>query len=279
MEPSVREPRRRIILATADDGRFGQVALSRLADQGWDATVVNSADGLFASLGDGEAAAVLLDYSLPEADQVLARLKLEPETGEVPVVVLFPRGTAPLRPRSVRVQADLELSEPCEVGKLLEALARCAARGSAAGRTVRFLVPSCSEGLAGASDLLAELLRGLGLGEEAQTSFLAACREAVANAIEHGNKAEATRVVQVACHADASAIMVEVRDEGEGFDADAYLAKARELDPAEAARDRNRQGGRGGLGIMMMFRFTDALRYNDSGNAVTLVKNLKGARP
>jgi len=227
MEPSASEARRRIILATADDGRFGQVALVRLADQGWDATVVSSADRLFERLEEGGASAVFLDFSLPRADQALARLKLDPRTNEVPVVVLFPRGTAALRPRSVRVQGDLELGEPCEVGNLLEALGRCASEGSAAGRTVRFLVASCREGLAGASDLFAELLRGLGLDQDAQTSFLAACREAVANAIEHGNKAEATRVVRVACHTDPSAIMVEVRDEGEGFDADAYLAKAR----------------------------------------------------
>jgi len=269
---------RRIVLATVDDGRFGELAHSRLAAEGWEPVLASAPEDVFSRLEGGEVAALLLDFSLPQAHDILARLKLDPRTNSVPVVALFPRGTTPMRPRTLRVQGDLELSEPCEVSKLLEALIRQAEARATAGWSLRFLVPSSGEGLKSASDIFAEVLATSGLDEPDQTSFLAACREAVANAIEHGNGSDAARVVRVACCGDDAAVTVEVRDEGDGFDAAAYLEKARQLDPADAARDRSRQGGQGGLGIMMMFRFTDGLRYNDRGNVVTLVKRLKGAR-
>jgi len=269
---------RRIILATADDGRFGHVASKRLDHLGWAPVLASCAEDVFRTLRQGDAAALLLDFSLPRADRILAKLKTDPDTNHLPVVVLFPRGTTPLRPRSVRVQGELELSEPCDVDKLLEALDRQASQAPAPGRSLRFLVPSCREGLDEAADLFDALLATCQLDEDERTSFLAACREAVANAIEHGNKADPKKVVHVACHAEPSALTVEVRDGGDGFDPTTYLELARKSAPADAARDRNRQGGRGGLGIVMMFRFTDELRYNDRGNVLTLVKNLKGAR-
>lgn len=275
-------PPRFILLATLDDGRFGEVACRRVRQDGWEPLVVASPEDIVEALRAGRVAAVLLDVAFPRASDVLEELKVDPRTNGVPVVALFPRGAAPMRPTSVRVQADLELGEPCDVAKLLGAVTRQAAaarEASADARVVRFLVPSRRDGLERAGELFASLLGHTSLGEEEQTSFLAAFREAVANAIQHGNGADPARVVCVCCRTEPARLTVEVRDQGEGFDAASYLELAEEMHPAEAARDRSRQGGRGGLGIMMMLRFTDELRYNGRGNAVTLVKHLKGACP
>ena len=45
-----------------------------------------------------------------------------------------------------------------------------------------------------------------------------------------------------------------------------------EIDAVDAARARYKEGGTGGLGILMMLRCVDAVEYNETGNELTLTK-------
>jgi anti-sigma regulatory factor (Ser/Thr protein kinase) len=45
-----------------------------------------------------------------------------------------------------------------------------------------------------------------------------ALREAIANAIHHGNEDDPAKLVRVECDVDAERVLVDVRDEGPGFD-------------------------------------------------------------
>jgi serine/threonine-protein kinase RsbW len=77
-----------------------------------------------------------------------------------------------------------------------------------------------------------------------------AAEEALVNAIRHGNRGDPARLVQVRCEVDGDRVLVEVRDQGTGFD------------PERAD----------GNGLALMRRCTSWLRYNDAGNHVTLCK-------
>src|SRR5262245_37219494 len=74
--------------------------------------------------------------------------------------------------------------------------------------------------------------------------------EAVANAIHHGNQDDPAKLVRVECDVDAERVLVDVRDEGPGFD------------PAAA------EGG----GLALMRLCVSWVRPSDAGGGVTLCK-------
>lgn len=96
-----------------------------------------------------------------------------------------------------------------------------------------------------------------------------AVREAVANAIEHGNRSAPEKKVQVALDLLPGELVVKVRDEGGGFDLD------RVSDP-RAPANLLRPGGRG---ILFMREFMDEIDYTfnlNGGTEVTLRKLVRG---
>jgi len=86
--------------------------------------------------------------------------------------------------------------------------------------------------------------------------------EALTNAIKHGHQGDTSRLVQVRYDVTAEQVVVEVEDEGPGFDPDQVP------DPRSAER-LERCGGRG---LYLMRCFMSSVQYNERGNAVTLCK-------
>jgi len=269
---------RPILLVTPQGGAFADVVEAGLIGHGWRVERVAGAADAFDVLRRQDVALLILDADFPDAQGLLRQAKIDPATSALPVVALFPRGLAPLRPAELRIQAELELIEPFDVQHVFAVAerlaARSAARRDAPGREVRFMLPSHRADLDRACDLVALLLRTSGLDEEAQTSFLTAFHEALGNAIQHGNQRDPVKCVQVRYRRGPDAVTVVVRDEGEGFDSAQFLRQARHKDAAQAARDRHNQGGQGGLGILMIARCADRVDYNGKGNVVTLTKFL-----
>lgn len=99
-----------------------------------------------------------------------------------------------------------------------------------------------------------------------------ALQEAIGNAIRHGHKYEASKLVKYRWRVLDDRIVFRVEDQGEGFDYRVAIQRGLELDAASAARERHAQGGLGGLGILMMLRCVDRVAYNQSGNECTLTK-------
>jgi anti-sigma regulatory factor (Ser/Thr protein kinase) len=83
--------------------------------------------------------------------------------------------------------------------------------------------------------------------------------EALANAAEHGDR-DAARGFVVDALCDHAQLVVEIKDYGAGFDADAVVASA----PDTSA-------GRG-YGIFLMQTLMDEIAYSERGTRVRLVK-------
>jgi len=86
-------------------------------------------------------------------------------------------------------------------------------------------------------------------------------RELVINAIEHGNKQSAARLVR--CHVEhlaTSQLKLEVEDEGEGFP---YWALKTDLpdNPQDIS----------GRGYLLIKALSDEVQFNDRGNRVTVL--------
>jgi serine/threonine-protein kinase RsbW len=100
-------------------------------------------------------------------------------------------------------------------------------------------------------------------------NFRVAFTEALANAMLYGNCRDPRKRVRVEAHLTPAQIMVQVTDEGRGFDPDAVL------DPTLPA-NRARAGGRG---IFLIRQLMDRVEFNERGNSITMVLLSRAAEP
>ena len=90
-----------------------------------------------------------------------------------------------------------------------------------------------------------------------------ALTEALSNAILRGNLDDAARSVYVHAEVDASRLVLEVRDEGQGFDLEACT-----VDPTTPDHMMLEDG----RGLFLMRRLMDHVeRFSDGGNVVRLI--------
>lgn len=115
--------------------------------------------------------------------------------------------------------------------------------------------------------VLRDSLLRLGMDEDALHWVDVSVREAVANAIKHGNRQAADKRVQVDFAEQAGEVVIQIRDEGEGFQPDNL---ANPLAPENLTKASGR-------GIFFMKSFMDGIEYGsgpDGGTVVTLRKRL-----
>jgi serine/threonine-protein kinase RsbW len=119
--------------------------------------------------------------------------------------------------------------------------------------------------------VLKDALERLGLDEDARHWIDIAVREAVANAIKHGNAQDPKKQVHVDLSLDGENLVIEVQDEGPGFDPD------RIEDPL-APENLLKPNGRG---IFYMKSFMDDIQYSirpGGGTVVTMRKRVSGSK-
>lgn len=86
--------------------------------------------------------------------------------------------------------------------------------------------------------------------------------EAANNALRHGNRGDPGKCVHLRYLVTAAEVLIEVEDQGPGFDPD------RVADPLAEA-NRNRPGGRG---LFLMRAYMTWVSFNRQGNQVTLAR-------
>lgn len=111
-------------------------------------------------------------------------------------------------------------------------------------------------------------LQQLAIEEGVSNQVGTAVREAVANAIRHGNQSDADKQVQVDFGLEGNEIVIEVRDEGVGFDPE------RVPDPLEP-ENLLKPNGRG---ILLIREFMDRVEYKfkkECGTALIMRKQVE----
>lgn len=108
--------------------------------------------------------------------------------------------------------------------------------------------------------LVDTLSKKLGIPDEVYGKILISTVEAVNNAILHGNKGDAEKMVTVNFTADGNMFDVTVTDQGDGFKYDSLP------DPTDPANIENLHG----RGVFIMKSLADAIEYNESGNEVKM---------
>jgi Anti-sigma regulatory factor (Ser/Thr protein kinase) len=118
-----------------------------------------------------------------------------------------------------------------------------------------------------AQHLCGKLLEGWDLNEETTHWILMALREALANAIKHGNGEDLAKRVHLEMDVKDHTLRIRIRDEGTGFD------PGKVLDPL-APENRFKTTGRG---IFYMKTFMDEVRFSRAdggGMEIVLTKDL-----
>jgi serine/threonine-protein kinase RsbW len=111
-----------------------------------------------------------------------------------------------------------------------------------------------------------------GVSEDVEHWIGMAVREAIANAIKHGNKLDPSKKVYVSLDEDGDRLTIVVGDEGEGFEPEKV---ADPLTPENTLKTSGR-------GIFYIRSFMDDLSFTrgeSGGTILTMSKNLKQEKP
>jgi serine/threonine-protein kinase RsbW len=129
-------------------------------------------------------------------------------------------------------------------------------------------VSSRFENIEMVSAVVDDMLRQLELGEDTRHWIGLAVREALANAIKHGNLGDPEKKVEVEVALEDGELTVSIRDQGSGFELE-------EVEDPLAPENLLRPGGRG---IFYMRRLMDQVEYrfgDRGGTEVVLRKRWK----
>ena len=122
---------------------------------------------------------------------------------------------------------------------------------SPAPQTIRLSVGSRYENIELVNAVLDEVLEPLEIDEESSYWMGIALREALTNAMKHGNELDPEKKVEVALEVGADGIDIVVEDEGSGFDP---AAVEDPLAPDNLLKTQGR-------GIFYMRKFMDKIEY------------------
>ena len=133
--------------------------------------------------------------------------------------------------------------------------------------TTELVLASRIESIGAAADAAAKFLSQFGAGDDIVFAVDMAIREAVTNAVIHGNKQDANKNVVVSFSKSLNALEIEVRDRGKGFDPEGV---ADPTDPGNLLKSSGR-------GILFMRTFMDEvewLEHDEGGTVVKMTKRL-----
>ena len=131
--------------------------------------------------------------------------------------------------------------------------------------TTELILPSRIEAITEASAAAAQFAKRYGLGEDEAFGIDMAVREAVTNAVLHGNRQSATKKVEVRFKNSPRELEITVRDEGEGFDPQGVPDPT---DPQNVLKTSGR-------GILFMRNFMDEVEWTAHPEGGTIVRMTK----
>ncbi|MBD0325448.1 MAG: ATP-binding protein [Pyrinomonadaceae bacterium] len=131
--------------------------------------------------------------------------------------------------------------------------------------TTELALPSRIEAIEDAAAAAAEFVSRSGIEPEAAFGIDMAVREAVTNAVLHGNRQDESKLVVIQFKSSANALEITVRDEGSGFNPESVP------DPTDP-RNLLKTSGRG---ILFMRTFMDKVEWSHHPDGGTIVRMVK----
>lgn len=127
---------------------------------------------------------------------------------------------------------------------------------------IEFELPSALSPMHSILDYLLKRVEKLGVIKPDQSNLFVALDEAFVNAVKHGNKYNAQKLVRITAELSSKEASFTVEDEGEGFDVNSIPDP---LDPENLFKTSGR-------GVLFIYNIMDEVKYNERGNRLTMVK-------
>jgi two-component system, OmpR family, response regulator len=223
---------------------------------------------------------ILLDLMLPDINgfDVCRRLRTDRATMLIPIVMLTALNDVQHRVHGFRVGANAYVTKPYGVDDLFEAIVSARAwRVSMLEQSlhgeIHVELNSEITFLKDLNDFLMLVCQVTPLEHEQVMQLRQAVMEMAQNAIEWGNQHQSDQLVNITYRVYEEMLEIIVRDQGPGFDRTHIPHAAVPDDPFTHLDLREKLGLRaGGFGLLICQGMVDEMRYNDSGNEVTLIK-------
>ncbi len=138
--------------------------------------------------------------------------------------------------------------------------------------SIEFELPSAISLMHIVLEYLMKRVEKLGVCKPEQSNLFVALDEAFVNAVKHGNKFDAGKLIRVAAEVSPAEARFTIEDQGDGFDVTNIPDP---LDPENLFKTSGR-------GVLFIYNIMDEVKYNERGNRLTMVKksdNGKGAEP
>lgn len=127
---------------------------------------------------------------------------------------------------------------------------------------IEFILPSAISLMHSILDYLMKRVEKVGVVNPESSNLFIALDEAFVNAVKHGNKFDANKLVKVTAEVSNTEARFTVEDEGEGFDVSSIP------DP----RNPENLFKTSGRGVLFIHNIMDEVTYNERGNRLTMVK-------
>ena len=250
------------VLVVDDEQHIRQLLTLVLAREGfavWSAAGGRAAAEFYRQHQD-RIGVVLLDVRMPGLDgrgALAALQRINPD-----VRVLFVSGdTGQYEPEALLgMGAAGVLQKPFDLAELSRAVRRALARDQPEQQPAVCLNIHIMADLPMVLGPVAEAMTRLGYPKKDVFGVQLALEEALVNAVKHGNQGDPGKQVRVRYRVTAEQVLVEVEDEGTGFDPTAVA------DPT-SPEGLDRPSGRG---LLLMRHYLSSVVFNERGNAVTL---------
>lgn len=127
---------------------------------------------------------------------------------------------------------------------------------------IEFEIPSAISPMQSILDYLMKRVEKVGVVRPEKSNLFIALDEAFVNAVKHGNKFNAQKLVRISAEISAQEARFTIEDEGEGFDVNTI---PNPLEPENLCKSSGR-------GVLFIYNIMDEVKYNERGNRLTMVK-------
>lgn len=288
-------------ILVVDDTDFDRAVVSQLLREveGWTVHTAAGGNSALSTLGSTEIDLIVSDLQMPEMDGLSLLEKVREEHPAIPLVIMTARGSEEIAVEALKRGAASYVPKHLLTRDLVSTVSSVltlAARDKSEARLLSgmirkhatFEIPNDSTLIPQAVAYVQNVLDGFHLCDDRDRVRIGvAVEEALVNAMVHGNLGVSSelrergddsfsrlcderrsqapycdRKITLDLQAHTDELTLVIRDEGDGFDVEALP------DPT----DVENLGRCSGRGILLMRTFLDEVRFNETGNEVTMVK-------
>lgn len=264
------------LLVVEDDIDNLNLLYSFLTEKGYNVIKAQSGRAALEAIERHAIKLVILDVILPDIDgyRICRILKISPKTNRIPVIMISKLDNPSDVLKGIMVEADAYITKPINLEELAKKVREFLEEGEKQQYyfKTRFTISSTLKYMNEFMEMVKTILTNLKLSKDNVTLIELGIYEAVANAVEWGNRLNPDLKVEVLITVYNGILKVTVKDEGPGFNPYKHLRQLKN-GIFKMQEIRNALGKRmGGLGIMMVQRIFDNVEFR--GNTVTMEKDI-----